>query len=120
MIAQGQDVFSSHDNFFLYIGFKYITFVIFICVSIWLILFHIHVHYEFSKIFASSKKRDLNSEQSEAGDDTKKMREDSSTTSFSENDDVFQEGLKSDDCRRILANCFKNIQEKIDETFCYG
>ena len=57
------------------------------------------------------------SEQSEAGDDTKKKREDSSTTSFSENDDVFLEGLKSDDFRSILANCFQNIQGKIEELF---
>ena len=62
--------------------------------------------------FASSKKRDPSSEQSETGDDTKKMIVDSSTISFSEND-VFVEGLKSDDCRSILANCFKNMQEKI-------
>ena len=61
------------------------------------------------RYFASSKKRDLSSKQSEAGDDTQKMRKDSSTTSFLENEDVFLEGLKSDDCRSSLANCFKNI-----------
>ena len=44
----------------------------------------------------------------------KKLREDSSTTSFSEND-VFLEGLKSDDCRSTLVICFTNIQEKIEE-----
>ena len=52
----------------------------------------------------------------EAGDDTKKMREGSSTTGFSGNDDVFQEGL-SNDCYSSLANRFKNIQEKIEELF---
>ena len=70
-----------------------------------------------SRYFANSKKRDLSSELSQAGDDTKKMREDSSTTTFSENDDVFHKGLKSDDCRSILANCFKNIQDKVMELF---
>ena len=66
-----------------------------------------------TKYFASSKKRDLSSEQSEGGNDTKKKREreDSSTTSFSENDNVFLEGLKSNDCCSILVNCFKTIQE---------
>ena len=44
-----------------------------------------------AKYFASSKKIDVSSEQLEAADDTKKMREDSSTTSFTENDDVFLE-----------------------------
>ena len=33
-----------------------------------------------ARYFASSKKRDLSSEQLEAGDDMKKIREDSSTT----------------------------------------
>ena len=37
------------------------------------------------------------------------MREDRSTTIFSENDELFIEGLKSDDCRSILANRYKNI-----------
>ena len=69
------------------------------------------------RYFASSKKRYLSSEHLEAGDYTKKKREDSSTTSFPETDHVFLEGLKSDDCHGILANCFKNIQEKIEELF---
>ena len=43
------------------------------------------------------------------------MREDSSTTSFSEKNDLFLEGLKSDDYCTILANCFKNIKEKIEK-----
>ena len=75
------------------------------------------VHYGFIKIFCWFKKRDLSSNWWQAGDDTKKkMREDSSMTSFSEND-VFLERLKSGDCHSILANCFKNIQEKIEELF---
>ena len=43
-----------------------------------------------ASFFFNSKKIDLSSEQSEAGDDTKKG--DSLTTSFSKNDDVFLEG----------------------------
>ena len=73
-----------------------------------------------ARYFAVSKKRDLSSKQSEAGDDSKKKTEDSSTTCFLENDDVFLEGLKSDDFQSILANCFMNIQEKIEELFGYG
>ena len=85
-----------------------------------------------ARYFASSKKKDLTDLkdltifshffriitsrrllQSEVGDDTKKMREDSSAINFSENDDVFLEGLKYDDCCSNLANCLKNIHEKI-------
>ena len=67
------------------------------------------------RYFASSKKRNLSSEQSEDSYNTKKMREDSSNTNFSENDDFFLEGLKSDGCRSFSANCLKNIQEQIEE-----
>ena len=47
-----------------------------------------------ARYFASSKKSDLSSKQLEARDDTKKKTEDSSTTSFSKNDDVFPGGIK--------------------------
>ena len=40
-----------------------------------------------ARYFASSKKRDLSSKQSETGDDTKKMREDNSAISLSEKND---------------------------------
>ena len=85
-----------------------------------------------ARYFASSKKKDLTDFkdltifshffciitslrllQSAVGDDTKKMREDSSAINFSENDDVFLGGLKYDDCCSNLANCLENIHEKI-------
>ena len=66
-----------------------------------------------ARYFASSKKRDLSSEQSEPGDDMKNIRENSSLKS-SDN-----ERLKSDNFRSILATCFKNIQEKIEELFVF-
>ena len=85
-----------------------------------------------ARYFASSKKKDLTDFkdltifshffciitslrllQSAVGDDTKKMREDSSAINFSENDDVFLGGLKYDDCCSNLANCLKNTHEKI-------
>ena len=53
----------------------------------------------------------------EAGDNTKKMREDSLTTSFSEKNDVSLEGLKSDDCCTILANCVDNILKRRSRKF---
>ena len=40
----------------------------------------------------------------------KKVKGNSTTTYLSENDDVFLDGLKFDDCRSILANCFKSIE----------
>ena len=83
---------------------------------LWLYLVDI-VSYTRTRYSASSKQRILSSEQSEADDNTNTMREDSSTTNFSENNDFFLEELKSDDCRSFLLNSFKNIQEQIEELF---
>ena len=83
---------------------------------LWLYLVDI-VSYTRTRYSASSKQRILSSEQSEADDNTNTMREDGSTTNFSENNDFFLEGLKSDDCRSFLLNSFKNIQEQIEELF---
>ena len=76
-------------------------------------MFHIHVQ----DILLVQRKEFLAAIQSEADDNTNTMREDSSTTNFSENNDFFLEGLKSDDCRSFLLNSFKNIQEQIEELF---
>ena len=76
-------------------------------------MFHIHVQ----DILLVQRKEFLAAIQSEADDNTNTMREDSSTTNFSENNDFFLEGLKSDDCRSFLPNSFKNIQEQIEELF---
>ena len=41
--------------------------------------------------------------------DSKKPREVSSG-SYTEEDDVFEEGVESADCRKVLFNCLKNLE----------
>ena len=54
----------------------------------------------------SFKKNVLSSEQSEAGDDPKKQKEESrNESSTSTLDDIFEEGLKNPDSVLILTNC---------------
>ena len=63
---------------------------------------------DIAKIFdvESSKKRFLNSEQSETGDKLKKQKERSrNEPSISTLDDVLIEGLNDPDCVLILASC---------------
>ena len=71
---------------------------------------------DISKFFA--KRRDL-SDQSNGGDETKRLCEEISASSSSPNSpsDVFQEILKPSDCMKILLNCFKNLNKQVKELF---
>ena len=55
-------------------------------------------------------KRDL-SDQSQGGDERKKIKEGSSASS-ADDTDVFGEGLDSADCKVILFNCLKNLESE--------
>ena len=71
---------------------------------------------DISKFFA--KKRDL-SDQSNNGDEPKRLREKSLASSSSPDSpsDVFQESLKSPDWMKILLNCFKNLDKQVKKLY---
>ena len=71
---------------------------------------------DISNFFA--KERDL-SNQSNNGDEPKRLHEESSASSSSPDSpsDVFQESLKSPDCMKILLNCFKNLDKQVKELY---
>ena len=71
---------------------------------------------DISKFFA--KKRDL-SDQSNDGDEPKRLREESSASSSSPDSpsDVFQESLKSPDCTKMMLNCSKNLDKQVKELY---
>ena len=71
----------------------------------------------YASIFFAMK-RDL-SDQSNDGDEPKRLREESSASSSSPDSpsDVFQESLKSPDCMKILLNCFKNLDKQVKELY---
>ena len=46
----------------------------------------------------------------------KKIR-DGCSTSTTDNCDVFEEGLESPECKEILFNCLRSLQEKVTEIF---
>ena len=63
----------------------------------------------------NSKKRDLSGD-SNPEEERKKIR-DGSSASTTDNCDVFKEGLGSPECKGILFNCLRNLQEKVTEIF---
>ena len=62
-----------------------------------------------------SRKRDL-SDQSQGGDERKKVKEGSSASSTHDTD-VFGDRLESADCKAILFTCLKNLEVKVKEIF---
>ena len=71
------------------------------------------------KRFFEGKKRDLSS-QSDDGDDAKRQRENKeaeSPTSLLFQNEVFKEGLESEDCVKILCNCMKNMETEMKRLF---
>ena len=63
----------------------------------------------------NSKKRDLSGD-SNPEEERKKIR-DGSSASNTDNCDVLEEGLESSECKEILFNCLRNLQEKVIEIF---
>ena len=62
------------------------------------------------------KKRDLNDGSKTGDDDTKKPREGSSE-SYTDKVDIFEEGVESADCRKVLFNCLKKLEEKMNDLY---
>ena len=61
------------------------------------------------------KKMDL-SDGSNSEDDSKKPQEGSSG-SYTDEADIFEEGVESADCRKVSFKCLKNLEEKMNDLY---
>ena len=62
------------------------------------------------------KKRDL-SDGSKTGDDDSKKPREGSSGSYTDEADIFEEGVESADCRKVLFNCLKKLEEKMNDLY---
>ena len=62
------------------------------------------------------KKRGLSDGSKTVDYDSKKPREDSSG-SCTDEADIFEEGVESADCRKVLFNCLKNLEQKMNDLY---
>ena len=62
------------------------------------------------------KKRDLSDGSKTEDDDSKKPREGSSG-SYTDEADIFEESVESADCRKVLFNCLKNLEERMNDLY---
>ena len=62
------------------------------------------------------KKRDLRDALKTGDDDFKKPRE-GGPGSYTYEADVFEEGAESADCRKVLFNCSKNLEGKMNDLY---
>ena len=56
-----------------------------------------------------SQEKDLSDDAKTGENDSKKPQEGSSG-SYTEETDVFEEGVESADCQKVLLNCLKNLE----------
>ena len=65
------------------------------------------------------KKRDLSvdSKTMFRCDDVSKKPREGSSGSYTEEADVFEEGVESADCRKVLFNCLKNLEQKMNDLY---
>ena len=68
---------------------------------------------DIGKYYFSSKKCDLSDNSKEVAN-PKKAKEATSSSSYSDHN-VFEEGMDSSSCRRILFDCLKNLESKVNE-----
>ena len=64
----------------------------------------------------NTKKRDL-SDGSKTGDDDSKKSRESSSGSYTDEADIFEEGAESAECRKVLFDCLKNLEEKMNDLY---
>ena len=62
------------------------------------------------------KKRDL-SDGSKTGDDDSKKPQEGSSGSYTDETDVFEEGVESADCQKALFNCLENLEQKMNNLY---
>ena len=65
-----------------------------------------------SNIAVFWKESQEKSDGSKTGDDDSKKPREGSSGSYTEEADVFEEGVESDNCRKVLFNCLKNLEQK--------
>ena len=57
------------------------------------------------------------SEDSKTGNDDSKKPREGSSGSYTEETDVFEEGVESADCRKVLFNCLKSLERKMNNLY---
>ena len=62
------------------------------------------------------KKKDF-SDSSKTGDDDSKKPRKGNSGSYIEEVGVFEEDIESADCREVLFNCLKNLEQKLNDLY---
>ena len=67
---------------------------------------------QISQYFEKNPKKRGLSDGSKTGDDDFKKPQEGSSGSYTDEADIFEEGVESADWRKVLFNCLKNLEEK--------
>ena len=72
---------------------------------------------QISQYFGKNPKKRYLSDDSKTGDDDSKKPQEGSSGSYAEETDIFEEGVESADCRKVLFNCLKNLEQKMNDLY---
>ena len=65
---------------------------------------------QISQAFGNNLKKSDLRDSSKTGDDDSKKPRGGSSRSYTDEADIFEEGVESADCRKVLFNCLKNLE----------
>ena len=72
---------------------------------------------QISQYFWKNPKKRHFSDDSKTGDDDSKKPREGSAGSYTYEADIFEEGVESADFRKVLFNCLKNLEEKMNDLY---
>ena len=72
---------------------------------------------QISQYFGKNPRKRGLSDGSKTGDDDSKKPREGSSGSYTDEADIFEESVESADCRKVLFNCLKDLEEKINDLY---
>ena len=70
---------------------------------------------QISQYFGKNPKRRHLSDGLKTGDDDSKKPREGNSGSYTDEADLFEEGVESADCRKILFDCLKNLEQRMND-----
>ena len=70
---------------------------------------------QISQYFGKNPKRRHLSDGLKTGDDDSKKRREGNSGSYTDEADLFKEGVESAACRKILFDCLKNLEQRMND-----
>ena len=72
---------------------------------------------QISQYFEKNPKKRDSSDGSKKGDDDSRKPREGSSESYTDEANIFEEGVESADCQKVLFKCLQNLEEKLNDLY---